>query len=125
MINALVFALQADTVEYGEWKSGIRAEGASYAILSFTRKAGQGIGGAAAAYTIGFGGYASGASAQTDAAVASIKIAAGVVPAVVVAAATAMMLAYPLTEKAFRNVVAELAERRATAMVATSAAANV
>src|ERR1044072_3831604 len=44
-INALIFALQADTVEYGEWKSGVRAEGASYAILSFTRKAGQGIGG--------------------------------------------------------------------------------
>ena len=41
-INALIFALQADTVEYGEWKSGVRAEGASYAVLSFTRKAGQG-----------------------------------------------------------------------------------
>ena len=61
-INALIFALQADTVEYGEWKSGVRAEGASYAVLSFTRKAGQGIGGAAAAYTIGIGGYVSGAA---------------------------------------------------------------
>jgi glucuronide carrier protein len=112
-INALIFALQADTVEYGEWKSGVRAEGASYAILSFTRKAGQGIGGAAAAYTIGLGGYVSGAASQTDAAVASIKVAAGIVPAVAVAAAAAVMLAYPLTEKAFRGVVAELAARRA------------
>ena len=41
-INALIFALQADTVEYGEWKSGVRAEGASYSVLSFTRKAGAG-----------------------------------------------------------------------------------
>ena len=48
-INTLIFALQADTVEYGEWKSGVRAEGASYAVLSFTRKAGQGVGRAAAA----------------------------------------------------------------------------
>jgi glucuronide carrier protein len=112
-INALIFALQADTVEYGEWKSGVRAEGASYAILSFTRKAGQGIGGAAAAYTIGLGGYVSGAASQSDAAVRSIKIAAGIVPAVSVAAAVAVMLAYPLTEQAFRRVVAELAERRA------------
>jgi glucuronide carrier protein len=112
-INALIFALQADTVEYGEWKSGVRAEGASYAILSFTRKAGQGIGGAAAAYTIGLGGYVSGAASQSDAAVRSIKIAAGIVPAVSVAAAVAVMLTYPLTERAFRSVVAELAERRA------------
>ena len=41
-INTLIFALQADTVDYGEWKSGVRAEGGSYAVLSFTRKAGQG-----------------------------------------------------------------------------------
>lgn len=112
-INALIFALQADTVEYGEWKDGVRAEGASYAVLSFTRKTGQGIGGAVAAYTIALGGYISGAKGQTDAAVTSIKLAAGIVPAVSVAAAVVVMLAYPLTEKAFRVVVAQLAERRA------------
>jgi glucuronide carrier protein len=113
-INALIFALQADTVEYGEWDSGVRAEGASYAVLSFTRKAGQGIGGAAAAYTIGIGGYVSGAATQTGSAVTSIRIAAGIVPAVAVVAAVAVMLAYPLTEQAFRAVVADLAQRRSS-----------
>lgn len=113
LINTLIFALQADTVEYGEWKQGVRAEGSSYSVLSFMRKAGQGIGGAAAAYTIGLGGYVSGAASQTDTAVDSIRVAAGVVPAVAVAAAAAIMLAYPLTEDAFRTIVAELAERRA------------
>jgi glucuronide carrier protein len=117
-INALIFALQADTVEYGEWRSGVRAEGASYSVLSFMRKAGQGIGGAAAAYTIGFGGYVSGAATQSDAALTSIRVAAGVIPAVAVGAAVAVMLAYPLTEKAFRTLVAELAERRAAATTA-------
>jgi glucuronide carrier protein len=123
-INTLIFALQADTVEYGEWRSGVRAEGASYSVLSFMRKAGQGIGGAAAAYTLGFGGYVSGAAAQSDAAVDSIKVAAGIVPAVTVAAATAVMLAYPLTEKAFRTLVAELAERRAVRAVSGPALAT-
>lgn len=121
VINTLIFAFQADTVDYGEWKSGIRAEGSSYAVLSFTRKAGQGIGGAAAAYTIGAGGYLSGATDQTDAALRSIRIAAGVLPAVVILAATGVMLAYPLTEKAFRLLVAELAQRRAAAEVAPAA----
>jgi glucuronide carrier protein len=116
-LNALVFALQADTVEYGEWNSGVRAEGASSSLLSFPRTVGQGVGGAAAAYTIGIGGYVSGAATQTDAAVTSIKIAAGVVPAVAVGAAALVMFSYPLTEQAFRAVVAELARRRAAQAV--------
>jgi glucuronide carrier protein len=116
-INTLIFALQADTVEYGEWRSGVRAEGASYSVLSFMRKAGQGIGGAAAAYTIGLGGYVSGSAVQSDGAVNAIRVAAGIVPAVAVAGATAVMLVYPLTESAFRTLVAELAERRAARTV--------
>jgi glucuronide carrier protein len=112
VINTLIFAFQADTVDYGEWRSGIRAEGGSYAVLSFTRKAGQAVGGAAAAYTIGFGGYVSGATTQSDAALAAIRGAAGIVPAVGVAAAAAMMLAYPLTEDRFRELIRELTARR-------------
>jgi glucuronide carrier protein len=113
MINTLIFALQADTVDYGEWKTGVRAEGGSYSLLSFTRKAGQGIGGAAAAYTIGIGGYVSGAATQSDAALISIRVAAGALPAGVMLAAVAVMVSYPLTEKALRGMVAEIAERRA------------
>ena len=50
--NALMFSMQADTVDYGEWKTGTRAEGGSYSILSFVRKCGQGLGGFA-----GWGGH--------------------------------------------------------------------
>jgi|tagenome__1003787_1003787.scaffolds.fasta_scaffold20947619_2 glucuronide carrier protein len=112
MTNTLIFAFQADTVDYGEWRSGVRAEGSSYAVLSFTRKSGQGVGGALAAYTIGLGGYASGSATQTGAAVTSIRIAAGAVPAALSIGAVLVMLAYPLTEKAFRAMVAEMAQRR-------------
>jgi glucuronide carrier protein len=113
LTNTLIFAFQADTVDYGEWRSGVRAEGSSYALLSFTRKAGQGVGGAVAAYTIGLGGYISGSATQTDAAVTSIRVAAGAVPAGFILGAIAVMLAYPLTEKAFRAMVADMAQRRA------------
>lgn len=121
VINTLIFAFQADTVDYGEWQSGVRAEGSNYAVLSFMRKAGQGLGGAAAAYTISLGGYVSGAADQTDSAVTSIRVAAGALPAAVIAAATAVMLAYPLTEQAFRRLVAELAERRVVSVAAPEA----
>jgi glucuronide carrier protein len=124
VINTLIFAFQADTVDYGEWKSGVRAEGASYAVLSFMRKAGQGVGGAAAAYTIGLGGYVSAASSQSDSAIASVRVAAGGVPFVTLLVVGIVMLAYPLTEKAFRGVVAEIAERRAAAEVTSAASAT-
>src|SRR5690606_33774889 len=39
-MNMVVWALEADTVEYGEWVTGVRTEGATYAIFSFTRKLG-------------------------------------------------------------------------------------
>ena len=52
-------------MDYGEWQSGVRAEGSSYAVLSFTRKAGPGRSAAPpAAYTIGLGGYVSGAATR-------------------------------------------------------------
>ena len=31
-INTLIVALQADTVEYGEWNSGVRAEGGTCSL---------------------------------------------------------------------------------------------
>ena len=41
LLNTMTWALEADTVEYGEWKTHIRTEGATYAAFSFTRKVGQ------------------------------------------------------------------------------------
>jgi len=64
LVNILILAIQPDTVDYGEWKTGVRGEGSAYSVLSFTRKVGQGVGGAAASFTIGLGGYVSGAAAR-------------------------------------------------------------
>ena len=112
-VQALMFALQAYTVEYGEWASGVRTEGTDYAALSFTRKLGQGIGGALAGWGIGIGGYAAGSRTQTPGALDAIRYLTGFGPAVFVAIGAAVMLAYPLTEERFRAIVIELANRRA------------
>jgi glucuronide carrier protein len=122
-VNTLMWALEADTVEYGEWKTGIRTEGITYALFSFTRKQGQAIGGAAAAYTIGIGGYIADSASQPDSAVTAIRFAAGAVPAVVMGIAMAIMWAYPLTEGRFREIVREVAQRRVKREVAAAAAA--
>jgi glucuronide carrier protein len=111
-VNTMSFAMQPDTIEYGEWRSGLRAEGAAYSVFSFTRKVGQAVGAAAASYTIGLGGYVSGAASQPEAATHAIRVAAGVVPAVFFVGAIAAISAYPLTQERFQRLVAELAQRR-------------
>jgi glucuronide carrier protein len=112
-VNTLMFALAADTVEYGEWKTGFRIEGQIYSTFSFTRKAGQGVGAAVGAFVIGLGGYVAQSETQPGSAIDSIKIAAGAVPAGFILIALAIMAAYPLTEGKFRQIVREVAERRA------------
>ena len=61
LINTLIFALQADTVDYGEWKRRSR-RGRQLLGPLLHAQGGPGIGGAAAAFTIGLGGYVSGAA---------------------------------------------------------------
>jgi glucuronide carrier protein len=91
----------------------VRTEGTTYAVFSFTRKVGQAVGGAAAAYGLGLVGYVAGAGTQSAATADGIRYVAGFVPAVFIAIGVLIMLAYPLTEKTYTAMVAEVAARRA------------
>ena len=44
-VNSLNWALVADAVEYGEWKTGVRAEGIIYSFFTFFRKCSQAVAG--------------------------------------------------------------------------------
>ncbi|UZN04290.1 glucuronide transporter [Cellulomonas sp. S1-8] len=121
-VNVLMFALEADTVEYGEWRSGVRTEGTTYAVFSFTRKVGQAVGGAAAAYGLGLVGYVGLADVQSPATLDGIRHVAGFVPAVFITIGVLIMLVYPLTEQVHARMVAEVAERRAARTAADGTA---
>ena len=117
LINTLMFALEPDTVEYGEWKSGKRSEGATYAIFSFTRKLTQSIGGAATAWALALGGYVSATAAvaapeQPESALTAIKVVFGLVPAAAAILAMIVFITYPLTDQRFREVRDETEARK-------------
>jgi glucuronide carrier protein len=114
-VNIVVWALEADTVEYGEWKTGVRSEGIIYSLFSFTRKTGQAIGGALAGYAIAWGGYNGHAAQQSAQAVLGIQIAAGLIPAVLAIAAGVIMFFYDLTDERHAKIVAEIRERHVQA----------
>ncbi len=108
LVNTLMWNLEADTVDYGEWRTGFRSEGSTYGVFSFMRKAAQALGGAAGVWVIGWFGYQGAAAVQTDAALFGIRAAAGVVPALLFFLAAVLMQFYPLSEAKFRTVQREL-----------------
>ena len=113
LINVAMFGLEADTVEYGEWKNGARTEGATYAIYSFTRKVTQSLGGALSAWMLAIGGYIAGADAQPASAMFTIRAGIGLVPAVVAALAMIVFWKYPLTDTVFKGIRNELEAKKA------------
>ena len=113
--NALMFSMQADTVDYGEWKTGTRSEGGSYSILSMIRKSGQGLGGAIGGTVIAAFGYNPKAAEQTAEALQGLRVATGWIPAALGVVAALVIWLYPLTEAQHRALVIDLAERRETA----------
>ncbi|MDV8147399.1 glucuronide transporter [Arthrobacter sp. B10-11] len=122
-VNIVVWALEADTVEYGEWKTGVRTEGITYALFSFTRKTGQAVGGALAAYALALGGYKSG-GAQTAEAIFGIQIAAGALPAVLTILAVLVMSKYKLTDAMHAEILTEIRARHAGGEGADTAGAG-
>lgn len=61
LIGGLLFAFMADSVDYGEWRSGFRAQGFLFAASSFGVKLGMSVGGAAGAWLLSRAGYVAGA----------------------------------------------------------------
>ncbi len=56
-IMSATFAMLSDSIEYGEWKSGERVEGLTYAGASLGLKIGAGLGAAMVGYVLAAAGY--------------------------------------------------------------------
>ena len=63
----------ADTIEYGQWKTGTRVEGMLYSSTTFGAKIGAGVGSAVALGILGAAGYDGLAAVQTAGALSAIK----------------------------------------------------
>jgi glucuronide carrier protein len=109
--TSLLFAFEADAVEYGEYTTGKRTEGATYAIYSFFRKVSQAVAGAAAGYALALGGFQAKAPQQSDNALLTIRGLVGLGPAIFALLGALIFLAYPLTDTRFREIVKELHAR--------------
>jgi glycoside/pentoside/hexuronide:cation symporter, GPH family len=60
----LLYAMLSDSIEYGEWKTGMRMEGLVNGSMNFVNKIGNGIGVAGIGWLLALGGYVAGQESQ-------------------------------------------------------------
>ncbi len=109
----LLFALIADTVDYGEWKSGVRAQGLLASTASgIAIKLGSGLGGAIPAWLLAAGGYVA-SQTQTSSALRMIEISFIWLPIILSVLSILILVFLYKWEKPHHEIIAELEVRRA------------
>ncbi|WP_042225405.1 MFS transporter [Oceanobacillus manasiensis] len=109
-VPSLLFSLVADTIDYGEWKSGVRANGLLYSGSAFAGKFGMGIGGAAGAWLLAFGNYDPNAAVQSSSAMFAIEFSFVWFPILAMTLVFVLLQFYKL-DKIHPQIVKELMER--------------
>jgi GPH family glycoside/pentoside/hexuronide:cation symporter len=109
--SGTVFGMISDSVDYNEWKFGVRSEGTLYAGYSFATKVGMAIGGAVVGYMLAFIGY--NPAKVTASAVNGLNMLFYVVPVVCMIIQIIIVLFYKL-DKQYPEVVEALNKKRTT-----------
>lgn len=68
-IGATMFALLADTIDYGEWRTGLRIEGILFSAGTLGQTLGMGLGTASVGWILGAAGFVSGGNVPQSATV--------------------------------------------------------
>ncbi|GAB2717790.1 MFS transporter [Arthrobacter bambusae] len=93
----IIWSMVPDAIDYAEERSGVRADGTSYAVISFAQKVGNAIGGAAGVAAIGALGYVANAH-QSPEAINGMNLVSNLVPAFFAFAAIIPFFFYKLSD---------------------------
>ncbi|WP_235867338.1 glycoside-pentoside-hexuronide (GPH):cation symporter [Priestia abyssalis] len=104
-------AMVADCVEYGEWRTGKRAEGTVFSTNTFRSKFADALGGAMGAYALSFIGYIPN-QAQTDTTMSWMHLFFTIIPGIFMLVAVLPLIKYELTETFYNKILAEIKIRR-------------
>ncbi|WP_127956651.1 MFS transporter [Serratia microhaemolytica] len=111
-VNSLNWALVSDTVEYGEWKTGVRSEGTVYTGFTFFRKVSQGLAGFFPGVMLTYIGYVPNVAQDADTLEGMRQLIFLYPGGLAVVTALTMGLFYTLTEKNYIKIISELEERK-------------
>jgi GPH family glycoside/pentoside/hexuronide:cation symporter len=108
------WSMLPDTVEYGEWKTGIRGEGAIFGLIAFSQKVALGIGTGMIGVIMNRIGYVANRP-QTDDTLRGIVLLYGGGPLLLFAVSVAAIWFYPISGETHRRIVRVIDRRRARA----------
>jgi GPH family glycoside/pentoside/hexuronide:cation symporter/glucuronide carrier protein len=110
---ALNYGIQADNIDYVEYKRGQRAEGAIASVSSFMVKAASGIGGAIPGYVLAATGYVAN-QAQTETAKMGIIMNNILIPSIIALISVLVFgLGYGINKEKLEQITTSLREQRA------------
>ncbi len=109
-LSGVMYGMLADTVEYNDWKFGIRAEGLVFSANSIGAKVGSGIGSAVLGWVLAAFGFVSSAAVQPASAITGIRAIFLYVPLVVFAIMFIILLFYKLDNE-YDGIVTALEQR--------------
>lgn len=108
------WAMLPDTVEYGEWRTGVRAEGAIFGFVSLAQKTSLGFAAAVLGEVLSAIGYQANV-VQSDATIAGLRFVMLGLPALFATGAGLIVWFYPITARSHAALVADLDRREAAA----------
>ena len=110
-LSVLLWAMYADTADYGEWKRGRRATGLIFSASTMSQKMGWAFGAFVALTLMSQIGFAPNQD-QSQASLNGLVALFSIIPAGFGVLATIIAYFYPLNDKRVDQIVKELAERR-------------
>ena len=110
-ISACMFAMVTDTIEYGEWKTGIRTEGLINSAASFGQKIGNGLSSVLLGAILSIGGYVGTAASQSASAITAIRTSYIYVPIILTVIQIIVLFFYRLDEE-YDSILNDLKSRR-------------
>jgi len=105
------FSIVPETVEYAEWKFGVRTEGIQYGIYTFVMKLAASIAMILAGFGLELSGYVANV-VQSQGTLMGMRILATLVPAAIAAIGIIILCFYPINEKKYARMVTEIEERK-------------
>ena len=112
--SAAMFALVADVVDYGEWKTGVRLDGMTYAAATAGQNFGAGLGAALVGWILAAGAYNGAADVQVASAV-SAEIFLMLWLPLLITIALGVIVYFLNVDKHLSQIQRDLAARRADA----------
>lgn len=110
--NGITWNFVSDVIDYGEWHTGIRKEGTTYAAFNFSRKLAQSLAAIISGGILALTGYVAN-QAQSPETLLGIKGALTIYPAVaLLVAAVIIFFLYDISEKKFMQISEDLSHGR-------------